>query len=41
VGEGAIHAAFRLTDGVMVFDLSSVTSGDWWDALGTACSTYA
>jgi uncharacterized lipoprotein YddW (UPF0748 family) len=32
-GEGAIRAAFRLTDGVMVFDLSSVTSGDWWDAL--------
>ena len=33
-GAGAIRAAFRLTDGVMVFDLSSVTPGDWWDVLG-------
>jgi uncharacterized lipoprotein YddW (UPF0748 family) len=33
-GEGAMRAVMRLTDGVMVFDLSSVTAGDWWGALG-------
>ncbi len=31
--EGAIRAANRLTDGVMVFDHSSVRSRDWWTAL--------
>jgi uncharacterized lipoprotein YddW (UPF0748 family) len=33
-GAGAIRAAHRLTDGVMVFDLSSLAAGDWWDVLG-------
>jgi uncharacterized lipoprotein YddW (UPF0748 family) len=32
-GEGAVRAAFRLTDGVMVFDLSNVGQGDWWSSL--------
>lgn len=33
-GEGALRAAFRLTDGVMVFDLSSLAHEDWWGLLG-------
>ncbi|MGQ0569518.1 MAG: family 10 glycosylhydrolase [Armatimonadota bacterium] len=32
-GEGSIRAAVRLTDGVMVFDLSSIEPGNWWGAL--------
>jgi uncharacterized lipoprotein YddW (UPF0748 family) len=32
-GEGAIRAAARLTDGVVVFDLSNVEQGDWWRVL--------
>jgi hypothetical protein len=31
--EGAMRAAARLTDGLMVFDLSSVRGRDWWEAL--------
>jgi hypothetical protein len=34
-GEGAIRAAIRVTDGLMVFDLSNVRDGQWWDVLGT------
>ncbi|MDR7419332.1 MAG: family 10 glycosylhydrolase [Armatimonadota bacterium] len=34
-GTGAIRAAVRLTDGVMLFDLTNVASGDWWSVLGT------
>jgi uncharacterized lipoprotein YddW (UPF0748 family) len=33
-GEAAIRAAWRYTDGLMVFDLSDVEAGDWWLALG-------
>jgi uncharacterized lipoprotein YddW (UPF0748 family) len=33
-GEEAVRAAFRLTDGVMVFDLSSLAPEDWWGVLG-------
>jgi uncharacterized lipoprotein YddW (UPF0748 family) len=33
-GAGAVRAAHRLTDGVMVFDLSSLASREWWDVLG-------
>jgi uncharacterized lipoprotein YddW (UPF0748 family) len=32
-GEGAVRAASRLTDGVMFFDLSNVSAGDWWGVL--------
>ncbi|MDR7545568.1 MAG: family 10 glycosylhydrolase [Armatimonadota bacterium] len=32
-GEGAIRAAARLTDGVVVFDLSNVEQDRWWRAL--------
>ncbi len=31
----AIQAASRLTDGLMVFDLSDVEEGDWWSVLAT------
>jgi hypothetical protein len=33
-GVAAVRAAARLTRGLMVFDLSDVESGDWWDVLG-------
>ncbi len=33
-GEGAIRAAVRLTDGLMIFDLSNVRQENWWSALG-------
>ena len=33
-GEAAVRAAARLTSGLMVFDLSDVESGDWWEVLG-------
>jgi uncharacterized lipoprotein YddW (UPF0748 family) len=33
-GEGAIRAAFGVTDGLMVFDLSNVREKDWWSVLG-------
>ncbi len=33
-GEGAIRAAVRVTDGLMVFDLSNVRQENWWGALG-------
>jgi uncharacterized lipoprotein YddW (UPF0748 family) len=32
-GKEALHAAARLTDGLMVFDLSDVVQGDWWEVL--------
>ena len=32
--QSAIRAAERLTDGLMVFDLSDVEQGAWWDVLG-------
>ncbi len=32
--EAAIRAVARLTDGLMVFDLSDVEQGDWWSVLG-------
>ncbi len=33
-GVGAIRAAMRVTDGLMVFDLSNVRRENWWSALG-------
>jgi len=32
-GRGALHAAAELTDGLMVFDLSDIVEGDWWEAV--------
>ncbi|MDQ7849668.1 MAG: family 10 glycosylhydrolase [Armatimonadota bacterium] len=32
-GRRAIRTAARQTDGVMVFDLSDVIQGDWWEAI--------
>ncbi|MGH2405126.1 MAG: family 10 glycosylhydrolase [bacterium] len=32
--EAAIRAAARLTDGLMVFDLSDVEQGEWWGVIG-------
>jgi uncharacterized lipoprotein YddW (UPF0748 family) len=32
-GEDAVRVVARLTDGVMIFDLSDVQEGDWWTAL--------
>ena len=32
-GREALHAAARLTDGLMVFDVSDVVQGDWWEAI--------
>jgi len=32
-GRGALRAAARYADGVMVFDLSDVIHGDWWEAV--------
>lgn len=33
-GAGALTAAVRTTDGLMIFDLSNVRQGDWWSVLG-------
>jgi hypothetical protein len=32
-GAGAMTAAVRTTDGLMIFDLSNVRQDDWWDVL--------
>ncbi len=32
-GREAMEAAASLTDGLMVFDLSDVAQGDWWEAV--------